>query len=338
MIKPKISIIIPVYNPGPYFENCLSSLVSQTLREIEVILILDCPTDGSDKVAERFAKEDERIKLIYNETNIHIGLSRNKGLDIARGEYIGFHDADDYCEPVMYEMLYSKAIQEEQDVVRCNFKCIYPKGSGIDDEFYKYPEVTEDASKKVEIYEKVCSDTVSCVIWNHIFKSDFLSRHNLKFADSRYITSEDSIFFIEAYQYLDKLGVVPDYLYYHIFHQTNTGKSYKYRSVKNRIVYFEWLYHFLREKGVDRTDSLSFISGNAIKSLYTASSQAFLLFPLKKAMSEIGQIKNNDLMIYCINYMFKKENHKILFRFKPTIISFFFVIKLFSRKQSRLSL
>lgn len=100
---PKISVIVPVYNAGIYLEECLKSILQQTFQDIEVILILDCPTDGSDKVCQSFAEKDSRIKIIYNKHNLHIGLSRDRGLDIAQGEYIAFSDDDDTRELDMYE-------------------------------------------------------------------------------------------------------------------------------------------------------------------------------------------------------------------------------------------
>lgn len=329
MNQPKISIIVPVYNPGEYFEQCLISLVSQTLTDIEIIIILDCPTDRSDEIAKKYAERDQRIKLIYNEKNIHAGLSRNKGMEIACGEYIGFHDADDYSEPRMYELLYNKGKQNDLDAVRCNFKCIYPPNSGIKDEFYKYPAVTEDTSQKNEIYKRVCNNTVSCVVWSHIFKTEFIRKYNLQFVDSSIVTSEDSIFFIEAYRHLDKLGIVPDCLYYHIFHQTNTGKTYKHRSVRNRISFFENLYYFLRENNIEEKKALSYISENIAKSSYSASRQALLEFPLKQALGEISQIKENDLMMKAISSLYQKENKPILSGLKLTIRVYLFLLRKF---------
>ena len=98
---PKVSIIVPVYNAGIYLKGCLDSILQQTLCDIEVILILDCPTDGSDVICQKYAEKDNRIRIIWNEKNLHIGLSRNKGLEIATGEYIAFSDNDDYRELCM---------------------------------------------------------------------------------------------------------------------------------------------------------------------------------------------------------------------------------------------
>lgn len=329
MNQPKISIIIPVYNPGKYFEKCLESLVNQTLKEIEVIIILDCPTDGSDKVAESFAAGDSRITLLYNVENLHIGLSRNRGLEIAQGKYIGFHDADDYSEVQMFERLYEKAERENLDIVRCNFYCIYTQKVADNIEHYKYPLASSNISDKDWIYEYVSGDKVSCVMWNHIFRTDLLRKHNIKCLDTRVTCSEDSIFFMEAYHKANSLGIVDDYLYYHLFHTSNTGQTYRYRSVKNRISFFEEVYSFLRNNNVNEEDCLSYISMNAVRSLYSGSRRALLSFSLKKALSEIKQIGSSKLAMNCITYLYRKENRPVRRKLKLTIRVFLRLICLF---------
>lgn len=329
MDRPKVSIIIPVYNAGRYFEKCLESLVNQTLKEIEIILVLDCPTDGSDKIAEEFVTIYSNIKLIYNEENIHTGLSRNKGIAIARGEYIGFHDHDDYSEPEMYERLYNKAKEKDLEVARCNFTCIYTSKSGNKEEQYKYPGISASISDRSWIYDYVSGDKVSCVIWNHIYKADFIKKYNLQFLDSRSVCSEDSIFFMEVYDKVNRFGTIPDYLYYHVFHANNTGKGYNYRSVKNRVSFFEEIHSFLKEKNISEERSLNFLSKNMLRSLYSGSRQAMVLFPLRKALTEIRYAGKNELMRSCINYLYKRKNLSVLFHMKPTIILFSFMIKIF---------
>ena len=84
----KVSVIVPVYNAGVHLKKCLGSLSSQTLKEMEIILVLDCPTDGSDKVAEEFAQRDSRFRILRNSENLHIGNSRNEGLKVAKGETV----------------------------------------------------------------------------------------------------------------------------------------------------------------------------------------------------------------------------------------------------------
>jgi len=329
MNQPKVSIIIPVHNAGKYFERCLISLVNQTLREIEIILVLDCPTDGSDKVAEDFATKDDRIIILYNQENLHTGLSRNRGVGIAKGKYIGFMDHDDYCDVNMYELLYTKAEKEQLDVVRCNFSCIYTtREANGKEEKYIYPDILNDFSDKEFIYKYVCSDKVSCVIWNHIYKADFLKENDISFLDSRKICSEDSIFFMEVYDKMNNFRTIPQYLYYHVFHNSNTGKMYGYRSIENRISFFEGLYSFLRKMNIDEEKCLSYLSENVLKSLYTGSRQALLSLPFGKAINEIKQIRKNELIMRSINYSYKKKNRPVLRKQKSTVITFFLLIKL----------
>jgi len=327
MGQPKISVIVPVYNAGIHFDKCLKSLVNQTLKEIEIILVLDCPTDGSDKVAEKYAAADSRIKLIYNNESLHTGLSRNKGMRTASGKYIGFLDHDDYCDSLMFELLYRRAEELQSQVVRCNYSCIYITKSGEREEQYVYPDIASGISDRKWIYEYVCGDKISCVIWNHIYRADFLKENNILFLDSREICSEDSVFFLEVYNRANSLGTIPDYLYYHVFHSKNTGKMYDYRSIKNRISFFETLYSFLRKNSVDENKCFKYLSENAARSLYSGSRQALLKLPLSKAMTQIMLIRRDKLIMNFIDYLYKKENSSILYKLKPTIILFFSILR-----------
>lgn len=333
--RPKISIIVPIHNAGSYLHKCLESLVVQTLQDIEIILVLDNPTDGSDKVAKSFVEKDERIKLINNETNLHTGLSRNRGIDAAIGEYIGFQDHDDYCEPEMYEKLYNKAKEKDLDIVRCNFTCIVINNGAEEKSEYNYPESSNSISDKSWLYEKVSSDTVSCVIWNHIYKSDFIRKYDLRFLDSRSICSEDSVFFLKAYHNVQKFDTIPDYLYHHVFHTSNTGKMYGYRSMKNRIAFLENIYTSLIEYNVEDSLAISYLSRNTLRSLYSGSRQALKLFPLKKALKEIQAIGSSNVVLKCINYMYRKDNSNKLLQLKPTIVIFFSIIKVIYSKRAK---
>ena len=325
----KVSVIIPVYNAGAYFEKCLNSLINQTLKEIEIILVLNQPTDGSDRLAEAFAARDLRIKLIYNEENLHAGFGRNVGIEVAEGEYIGFHDHDDYCDANMFELLYNHAVENDLEVSRCNFDTFFTTKRGLESEENIYPEVSTQVTDREWVYKKVCSDTISCVIWNHIYKADFLRKHKLQFPDSRKMSSEDSIFFMQVYEKVKRLGTIPHYLYHHMLHESNAGKSYGYRAIRNRILFFETLYTILKEAKIGEEQAKSYLAENIMKKLYTASRQALVVLPLKKAFLEIRIIKQNDFIMSNIRYLFEKKNHKILFRQKPTVIVFFFILKLF---------
>ena len=117
---PKISVLVPIYNVEKYLEECLESIISQTLQDIEVICINDGSTDGSLKIIKKYAKNDPRF-VIINKKNSGYGDSMNRGLAKATGEYIGIVESDDWVEKDMFESLYSLAKENEAEVVKSNF-------------------------------------------------------------------------------------------------------------------------------------------------------------------------------------------------------------------------
>ncbi|MCI8441525.1 MAG: glycosyltransferase [Provencibacterium sp.] len=117
--EPLISVIVPVYNVEKYLERCLGSLLGQTHRQMEFLLVNDGSTDASGEICDRFAAKDSRIKVIHQK-NAGVSAARNAGLEAAKGEYIGFCDPDDYVEPDMYEYLLKLLQSEKADIAVCS--------------------------------------------------------------------------------------------------------------------------------------------------------------------------------------------------------------------------
>ena len=115
---PVISIIVPVYNVKDYLERCVASILCQTYKNIEVILVDDGSTDGSGELAEEIAKRDERVKVLRKK-NGGVSSARNVGIENATGKYIGFVDGDDYIDPDMYEFLYNLIAANNADITCC---------------------------------------------------------------------------------------------------------------------------------------------------------------------------------------------------------------------------
>ena len=126
-MQPKISVIIPVYKVEKYLDRCVNSVLNQTLKDIEVILIDDGSPDGCPAMCEEYKKKDNRVRVIHKE-NGGLGYARNSGLEIATGEYIAFVDSDDFIEEDMYESLYSDAIKYNADVVLQGWKDDHKRG------------------------------------------------------------------------------------------------------------------------------------------------------------------------------------------------------------------
>ena len=121
---PKISIIVPVYNVEKYLGKCIESILNQTFRDFELILVDDGSTDSSGKICDEYSLKDSRIKVIHKE-NGGLSSARNTGLDIAKGEYIGFVDSDDWIEMDMYEILYKLIKTSGKDMANIGFSAIY---------------------------------------------------------------------------------------------------------------------------------------------------------------------------------------------------------------------
>ena len=111
-----ISVIVPVYNVEPYLRKCLDSIVNQTYRDLEILVIDDGSTDGSGKICDEYAEKDERVKVFHTK-NRGLSCARNLGLDEAKGERIGFVDSDDWIEPNTVETLVKAALRTKADVV-----------------------------------------------------------------------------------------------------------------------------------------------------------------------------------------------------------------------------
>ena len=118
---PKVSIIVPVYNVEKYLNRCIQSLLNQTLKDIEIIMVDDGSPDRCPQMCDNYAKKDNRIKVIHKQ-NAGLGYARNSGLEIATGEYIAFVDSDDFVNSQMYETLYNNAVSTKADVVYSGFR------------------------------------------------------------------------------------------------------------------------------------------------------------------------------------------------------------------------
>lgn len=116
----KVSIIVPIYNVEKYLDRCMESLLNQTLKDIEIIMVDDGSPDNCPKMCDEYAKKDSRVKVIHKR-NAGLGEARNSGLKIISGKFVAFVDSDDFVELDMYEKLYTAAENMKSDTVYCGF-------------------------------------------------------------------------------------------------------------------------------------------------------------------------------------------------------------------------
>ena len=167
----KISIIIPVYNVENYLKRCLESIVNQTYKNLEIILVDDGSTDNSGKICDEYKEKDKRIIVIHKENG---GLSdaRNAGIDIATGNYIGFIDSDDFADVRMYEILLNNLKSTNSDISICN---LYKFSN--EKEIYKTEEIEKlTVYDRKNFFENMYNDLlVSVLAWNKLYKKEIFS-------------------------------------------------------------------------------------------------------------------------------------------------------------------
>jgi len=190
---PEVSVIIPVYNAENYLEDCLDSVVNQTLKDIEIICVNDGSTDNSLNILKEYQRKDDRIKII-NQENHGAGVARNQGLKVAKGKYLSILDADDFFELNMLELMHKKALKTGADITICRV-------SGYDNDNGNYCDMSWSLKerflpdKEVFDYRDIREHVFSFAVgwsWDKLYKSSFVSENNLQFQDLR--STNDMLF------------------------------------------------------------------------------------------------------------------------------------------------
>ena len=230
----KVSVIVPVYNAGEYLRPCLDTLVNQTLREIEIICVLDCPTDGSDKIVDEYAALDNRVVVVRNEHNLNIGESRNVGIRHANGIYIGFSDHDDLHELNMYQELWNASDEGKRDMV-------------LSGPMAKY--CNSNASWSM-LFCSFLGRRSTTHITPHIYRRQFIEEKNLHVIDNNVCSIEDTLFnlsFLDAMVEKENFMVVPSEFYHHRDSGSNTNLGYSHWAF-NKVEYAVELAASMAEK------------------------------------------------------------------------------------------
>jgi glycosyltransferase involved in cell wall biosynthesis len=289
LIKPLVSIILPVHNAGNYLKQCLETLIHQTLNEIEIICIVDTPTDGSDLVVKEFSDRDSRIKVIYNEHNLNISDSRNRGLKIATGEYIGFSDHDDWRELNMYEKLYEKAKKENADIVTSNS---YLVRNDVN-EIHKYNNITREGiigSIILPMWSRFNPNFLSKSAWASIYRYDLIFSNNIYFPDKRVFYEEDTLFNLQAFIHATRISHLDEPFYYWVKHENATSDKPVSDLIERHINYYSFIAHTLSENKVLAKFHIEF---SILISTY--------IFSYLESYKKLSNKENQRLSKFCFN-------------------------------------
>ena len=237
MSNPKVSIIVPVYKSEKYLERCVNSLKNQTLAEIEIILVEDGSPDGSGALCDKFAESDKRIKVIH-QLNAGAGMARNRGIEIAVGDYIGFVDSDDYVDERMFYALYSAAEKYGAELVLSGITHVGGSIFSAEDEREEKPNFTEDtvfegdelnelslgiAGAPPEDPEDSRYGMSAC---KNLYKRESIVKNNVRFLSEREILTEDALFTIDFISVIKKAVGMPFAFYYYCRNGESVSKAY----------------------------------------------------------------------------------------------------------------
>ena len=227
-MEPKVSVIIPVYNTEAFLERCLSSVLGQSMRDIEVICVDDGSTDGSPAILDTWAARDERLRVIH-QANGRQGKARNAAMNIARGEYIGMVDSDDYLPEDYFERLYCAAIEADADIAICG---IVKEKRVASRTVIAFTErvVEEDAERKM----RICGCPPHFHSVNKLYRRDMIERIALRYAEQ--VQFEDVMFVTRALCESGRLVTVPNVAYRYVLNPASTVKS-RQTAVKQRQKY-----------------------------------------------------------------------------------------------------
>ena len=226
-IKPKISIIIPVYNGEKYLADCLNSILEQSFKEFELIIINDGSTDNTENVIEQFKNIDSRIKS-FNQENGGQGQARNRGLKMAQANYISFIDGDDIIAPnFLWELLHD--IEEHHaDIVICNWE--YYKGNKKNERKNKNPFLKQESFEGKNV-EYLLARKIYFTV-NMLYRKDFLINNNVYYGEG--FLYEDFQFFVNSFIKANKVYINPNFLYYVRLHEESAT-----RTKLNTMVHYE---------------------------------------------------------------------------------------------------
>lgn len=250
MPYPKVSVIVPAYNTEKYIAKCLFSLINQTLKEIEIIIVNDGSFDDTPKVISLFAQYDLRIKVINQENKLQ-GAARNNGTKIAMGEYIGFVDSDDWVDLDYYEKLYNAAKKYNSDVALATNVRI---GNGKT----KKRLNIEKEEFKTTLQDKfdICNLAKNPCPTNKIYKRELLTKNNVTWPEGVYC--EDKLFVTQAVYYANGVVAVPNINYYYFRNPNSTVNSKTRKHLKQLNIDKNNAKHtvleFLKEKNANIRD------------------------------------------------------------------------------------
>lgn len=259
----KVSVIVPVYNVEKYLDRCIESLLKQSLKEIEIILIDDGSPDKCPMMCDKYAKMYENIVVIHKQ-NAGLGMARNSGMEIARGEYIAFVDSDDYVDEDMCYKLYNVAKNNKAEIVIA--------GSYYSESDCKKTQITSDTNEEMvftgedtrllalymtgSLPDNPLDVEYAMCVWKGIYSKQLIEQYNIHFVSERELISEDLIFHYDILQYAQKVTIVPGCFYHYCLNNESLTKVYNKERFCKNIQLYDYVTKLLKKRGYPKDSKI----------------------------------------------------------------------------------
>ncbi len=312
MKNPDVSIVVPVYGVANYIEKCCTTLFEQTFENIEYIFVNDCTPDRSietvRRTLERYPHRAPHVKIVNHEVNKGLAAARKTGILNASGTYVLNFDSDDYLDLRAVELLYNKAIEENADMVVCDFWTTWQKRKK-----YFAQNVSKD---KVEYIKGMLSGKILPTIWNKLIKRDLYISHNIYTIDGINL-GEDLITTPRLVYYANKIAKVNEGLVYYVQYNTN---SYTKNLTEKNIQNLTFVLDFLADFFMNKKDSQVFVDALLLGQLHkkirmvmaSDLSQRKALFALFPKSNQIRLVQNLPLGERITYRLCERNNYELL--------------------------
>lgn len=306
----KISIIVPVYNVASYLDRCLESLIGQTLKDIDIIIVDDGSTDESYSICERYAASDSRIQLVHK-TNGGSSSARNVGLTYVKSDYVAFVDSDDYVAPQMFETLYDKLKSDGLDTVFCGYYSQKPDGRfAMKNETSEYLRFDTHDTVKGFLMDMIGSvphyshtARFFMTVWRAIYSMKIINANGVVFKD---FTSEDLIFLCDYLTKARKVGFIPECFYYYCWNGNGLSNTYNKSRFKRDVEVYKELHSYLygQEQKKYKPYLDKYLLLRARVDMSAICGTAIPLEEKKKGITEI--IETEELQLVLNSYPYKE--------------------------------
>ncbi len=300
---PKVSVIVPVYNAEDFLLRCINSIQSQSLSDIEIVIIDDGSTDKTSMMCSNLMNEDERIKYLYQE-NSGVAAARQRGVDVSTGEFIIHVDSDDWIEPTMLDEMYNEAVKEKADVVICDVVTDFSENSR------RYYKQTIEKKDSDSIFSAMLFGDLMCSVINKLIRREIISKFNICFYPGLN-TGEDMLFCCSLYRHDIKTAFVNKAFYHYDLYSNNNSitRFFSQEKVEQRVQVSKRLFDGLddnkyieeRDHLLWKTVEMAFFSECDRGFFYLLFSNSQKKKLVENAKSGINNIFTKRCIIYALN-------------------------------------